>query len=123
MLGKPHDTSGELPRVLLGSSSVIGVAHALGPTSGNSRLHGWGRRGWGMLWPGQSSHCQDLGVLNAPHTLERKEQPGKLGVVGAGAASLAALAVQLSSPRTPLFILPTGLVLGPPHPTVSLFIK
>lgn len=71
-----------------------------------------------MLWPGQSSHCQDLGVLNAPHTtLERKEQPGKLGVVGAGAASLAALAVQLSSPRTPLFRLPTGPVLGPPHPS------
>lgn len=100
VLGK-RGTSGELPHALLEVSSVIGVAHELGTTSGNRLGHGEGMG----LEPGagcgqaEQSLCRDLGVINAPQTFGRKEQPGKLDAVG---DSLAALAVQLRSPGTPL---------------------
>lgn len=42
-----------------------------------------------------------------------------LGIVGAGAVSFAALAIQ----GHPYLDMPTGPMLGPPHPTVSSSIK
>lgn len=59
------------------------MAHERGPVSGNCRLCCWGGVGIG---PGagcvqaEQSLCQDLGVINAPLALGRKDQPGLLDV-------------------------------------------
>lgn len=63
-----------------------------------------GGEGFGMVLgtvcgQAEQSLCKNLGVINAPQTLGKMAQPGKLDIVGAGAASLAALAVPLSSSR------------------------
>lgn len=49
------------------------------------------------------------------YKLGRKEQAGLLDVVGAGAASLAALAVHLAAQGHLYSDMPTGSMLGPPH--------
>lgn len=78
----------------------------------------WGL-GLGQAVSRQTSHCARTSVSLMPHKLERKEQPGMLGIVGAGAVSFAALAIQ----GHPYLDMPTGPMLGPPHPTVSSSIK
>lgn len=80
MLGKQDDTSEELPHIL-GAGSVMGWRVRWGQRQatvdfmvggqGAGMVAGAGA-GWGQA---EQSLCQRLGVLNAPQTLQRKEQP------------------------------------------------
>lgn len=107
MPGKHDDTNGELLQFLwvdAWSQFCNFGGHELGPSSANCRLHGLEVGGY---WDSGLGHSVARPSRLQPeppviHGLQSGEKPGKVDVVGAGAAFLAALAVQQSSPRIPL---------------------